>query len=589
MARLHQNSTQIVIYMGWYGLCDECESFSLKEPSVRDKIWKVWQTTSDHKNYVRFDATVPAFFDNIPNFQDFTELRCGYAYKIILKESSTDNSQFVDIPSFVFTHDNMQSSGLITENCYSHPASPSITHEKFVDLIVRVEKKVDYDETTFDLVISNQGNTASTGEEVHQFFNKVVTSLSNELLLSPQTMFELIGEGEPTDNTILIENLNQVNAMIVDSTKLKFSNPIKPGEDIYVKIRFNSFVPFVVKVDSENVIEEQNINVVDAEANNIFVVDSIVDTTPTPSEDDSIVSESFTFGIRENKTGGVSSEPTWLLGPSAFSISNNPILDLGDERVRVYISSKLKNGTETGKIDWVALLGVESEDMTDNIVIGANYNENENMIVNKITNSQIKSFMATITSGKLEDVGWVIQFSSEEDLLSDFVLPEIVSVNEIDYNLQKVGEFWILTDLDKNKINSGPTSGILLYERGTQIKVSSSHPSWKIEVGTRIVLPLVGGGKYYTIIDKKDNSTFIIDGTFTDLVNKYIAIDIPSFLLNTSNFMVSPSFQGIDEYKYWVTTGVGASWTNHPGEPNLPVYNIEYIEFKHQLLRGLFK
>ena len=76
--------------MGWYGLCDECESFSLKETSVRDKIWKVWQTTSDHKNYIRFDATVPSFFDDIPFFQDFTELRCEYSYKIIMKQSSSE-------------------------------------------------------------------------------------------------------------------------------------------------------------------------------------------------------------------------------------------------------------------------------------------------------------------------------------------------------------------------------------------------------------------------------------------------------------------------------------------------------------------
>ena len=62
MARLHQNSTQIVIYMGWYGLCNECDTFSLKDSNIRDKIWKVWQTTSDHKSYIRFDAT---FQDNL--------------------------------------------------------------------------------------------------------------------------------------------------------------------------------------------------------------------------------------------------------------------------------------------------------------------------------------------------------------------------------------------------------------------------------------------------------------------------------------------------------------------------------------------
>ena len=125
MARLHQNSTQIVIYMGWYGLCNECESFSLKQSDIRDKIWKVWQTTSDHKSYIRFDATVPSFFDNIPNFQDFTELNCGYSYKIIMRKNTSESSQYIDIPNFVYTHDDMPPSGLITENCFTLPPTPT--------------------------------------------------------------------------------------------------------------------------------------------------------------------------------------------------------------------------------------------------------------------------------------------------------------------------------------------------------------------------------------------------------------------------------------------------------------------------------
>lgn len=589
MTRLHQNSTQIVIYMGWYGLCDDCESFSLKDSDTRDKIWKVWQTTSDHKNYIRFDATVPSFFDNIPNYQDFTELRCGYSYKIIMKKNTSESPQYIDIPNFVYTHEDVQPSGLLTNNCQPIPSSPTITPELYVDLVVRVEKQLEYDERTFDIVVTNQGNKQSSGEEVHQIFNKVVTSLSSNLLLSPHTVFQLISEGEPEEDTILIENFAEINATIIDLNKLKLSDPIQPQQEIYVKIKFSSFVPFVVKVDSENVVEEHNINVVDAEANNIAVVDSGIYNTPTPTESGAITSEySFSFGIRENKTGGVSNDPTWLLGPNSFSILNKPILDLGSGRVRVYVSEKLKNGTETGKVDWVALLGDESENMTENIVIGANHNQAENMIVNKITSSEIRSFVATISSGRLETIGWVVEFDSDEDLLSNFAVPEKVGINEIDYHLQKVGEYWILTDENKSKISSGPTNGLLIYEQGTQIKVASSHPSWKIGIGTRVVLPIMGGGKFYTITEKTNNSTFIIDGTFSGLVNKYIAIDIPSFLLNTSNFMVSPSFQSVDEYKYWVTTGVGASWTTHPGEPTLPVYNIEYIEFKHQLLTGLF-
>ena len=101
-----------------------------------------------------------------------------------------------------------------------------------------------------------------------------------------------------------------------------------------------------------------------------------------------------------------------------------------------------------------------------------------------------------------------------------------------------------------------------MYESGTQIQVENSHPAWKVDIDTRVVLPIVGNGKFYTIIDKKDNNTFVIDGTFDDLSEKFIAIDIPSFLLNTHNYGM-PGFQTVDEYKYWVTTGVGASWTSH--------------------------
>lgn len=590
MTRLHQNSTQIVIYMGWYGRCDECESFSLKDSDIRDKIWKVWQTTSDHKNYIRFDATVPSFFDDIPNFQDFTELRCGYSYKIIMKKNTSESPQYIDIPNFVYTHDDMSSSGLITDNCFTLPPTPTLTLESYIDLVVRVEKQPEYEEGTFDIVVSNEGNTPSTGDEVHQFFKKIITSSTSSFLLSTDTVFEIITNGVPTSDQILIENFDELNATIVDSNKLKFNSPIRAHEEIYIKVKLNPFVPFISKVDSDNIIDEKNTQLVDAEANNIVVVDVESEYTPTPTFTDFISPTEFSLGVRENKTGGVAENPTWLLGPSSFSIENLPILNLGNGVVRIYINEQLTPGTETGKVDWVALPDEESDSMTENIVLGANYSETENTIVNKITSSQKISSMANIVSGAFNSIGWFVDFDSVDSLSDNFSSPTKVSVSGQSFYLQKINQSWLLTDADKNQITSnGPTSGVLLYERGTQIQVESSHPAWKIDIGTRVVLPVIGSGEFYTITDKTDNDTFIIDGTFGDLSEKYIAIDVPSFLLNTHNYMVSPGFQTTDEYKYWVTTGVGASWTNHPKEPELNRYIIEYIEFNHQLFNRHFQ
>ena len=198
--------------------------------------------------------------------------------------------------------------------------------------------------------------------------------------------------------------------------------------------------------------------------------------------------------------------------------------------------------------------------------------------------------MASIVSGEFNSIGWFVNFDSGDSLPDDFLTPKKVSIDAQTFYLQKINQSWLLTDADKNQIASdGPTIGVLLYERGTQIQVENIHPAWKLDIVTRVVLPIIGKGEFYTITDKADDDTFAISGTFDDLSEKYIAIDVPSFLLNTHNYMVSPGFQTIDEYKYWVTTGVGASWTSHPRESELNRYVIEYIEFNHQLFNRLFQ
>lgn len=587
MARLYQSSSQIVIYMGWYGMCDSCEAFSLRNASVREKIWKIWQTTSDHKNYIRYDATVPDFFDDIPEYQDFTELKCGYAYKIIMDKNVEGDDNYVDIPNFVFTNNDKDPAGLLTENCFQIPYSPSVTQESFIDLVISVDKKENYTEGEFDIIILNDGNTKSTGEEVHQFFKKIITSSSSSFLLSNDTLFNIIKTGEPNENELLIENFDELNAQIIDSTKLKLNEPINPKQKIIIKVKLNPFVPFIAKVDSTNVIDEKNSQLIDAESNNVIVVDNVYET-PTPTVEINTVTQ-FSLGIRENKTGGVSANPTWLIGPSEYSIEFLPILNLGNGVVRVYINEKLKDGTETGKVDWVALLDEESRDMNTNIVLGANHDENENTIVTKIINSQKNTYTTSITNGEFNSVGWFLEFNSTDELSNDFSVPTEVSIGNKKYYLQKINQSWLLTDENKNLISeNGPKSGMLVYSNGTQIKVETKHPSWKIDIGTRVVLPIIGNGKFYTVIEKQDDNTFLIDGKFDNLSEKYIAIDVPSFLLNTHNYMVSPGFQTVDEYKYWVTTGIGASWTNHPAESDLKKYVIEYIEFGNKIFNGIF-
>jgi hypothetical protein len=497
------------------------------------------------------------------------------------------DDNYVDIPNFVFTNNDKDPAGLLTENCFQIPYSPSVTQESFIDLVISVDKKENYTEGEFDIIILNDGNTKSTGEEVHQFFKKIITSSSSSFLLSNDTLFNIIKTGEPNENELLIENFDELNAQIIDSTKLKLNEPINPKQKIIIKVKLNPFVPFIAKVDSTNVIDEKNSQLIDAESNNVIVVDNVYET-PTPTVEINTVTQ-FSLGIRENKTGGVSANPTWLIGPSEYSIEFLPILNLGNGVVRVYINEKLKDGTETGKVDWVALLDEESRDMNTNIVLGANHDENENTIVTKIINSQKNTYTTSITNGEFNSVGWFLEFNSTDELSNDFSVPTEVSIGNKKYYLQKINQSWLLTDENKNLISeNGPKSGMLVYSNGTQIKVETKHPSWKIDIGTRVVLPIIGNGKFYTVIEKQDDNTFLIDGKFDNLSEKYIAIDVPSFLLNTHNYMVSPGFQTVDEYKYWVTTGIGASWTNHPAESDLKKYVIEYIEFGNKIFNGIF-
>ena len=68
------------------------------------------------------------------------------------------------------------------------------------------------------MIIGNQGNLQSSGSEVHQFFKKITTSTSLSILLSSDTIFEIISSGVPTSDQILIENFADLNATIIVQT-----------------------------------------------------------------------------------------------------------------------------------------------------------------------------------------------------------------------------------------------------------------------------------------------------------------------------------------------------------------------------------
>jgi hypothetical protein len=265
------------------------------------------------------------------------------------------------------------------------------------------------------------------------------------------------------------------------------------------------------------------------------------------------------------------------------------VLNLGDNLIRVYVNQRLSDGTETGKVDWVAFPEIESADMSGGITLGANYDESETTIMNTISSSQKITLATTISSGQFSAVGWFVVLNDPSQFLGRFESATAVTIGGANYMLQEINGNWLVTSASGERVSyNGPTTGTLLYEQGTQIQVQNSQPGWKVDVGTRVVLPIIGGGNFYTITEKLGNDVFIINGTFDNLLGKKIAIDIPSFLLNTSNFKVSPGFQTHDEYKYWVTTGVGASWTTHPGELDLNKYVVEYIEFEHPNFVGVF-
>ena len=104
--KLYQNTNKHTWFNGWYGVCDsECQTLNLNQPEF-ESISTIYEFTSDGTTY-------KSFVDNANDFlNDFSELVCGKAYLILLKQYTADG--FVEIPNFTISvFEQQTSSGYI--------------------------------------------------------------------------------------------------------------------------------------------------------------------------------------------------------------------------------------------------------------------------------------------------------------------------------------------------------------------------------------------------------------------------------------------------------------------------------------------
>jgi len=109
MAKLYQLANDFKVINGWYGSCDAdttCKEFNLENHA--DKIHAVYEWSS---------GGVPKKwrFDLIPLLQNFTSLKCGHAYLVILKKGVDS----VDIPHFNLSYNGPANYGMHTHDCSS--------------------------------------------------------------------------------------------------------------------------------------------------------------------------------------------------------------------------------------------------------------------------------------------------------------------------------------------------------------------------------------------------------------------------------------------------------------------------------------
>lgn len=113
MATLNQRQNEYKFIHGWYGKCEdddtECVDFDLTGLN-KDVLYKVFIYDDQNKGF----SYEPSL--SIEN-NDFTKLKCGFGYMIVLKPGSS----FLEIPGFVATYANQEKKGMLADSCVRLP------------------------------------------------------------------------------------------------------------------------------------------------------------------------------------------------------------------------------------------------------------------------------------------------------------------------------------------------------------------------------------------------------------------------------------------------------------------------------------
>lgn len=130
MAKLKQIFDSLSYYQGWYGVCPEfeqnvCEDLMLIEgtfPSLTKKypeIHKIEQISGNAESTFGYSGTIadgPALA-----FQQVIKLKCGNAYRIVLKKGTSE----IDIPEFSFANTETEDVYRLTNSCTNPTPTPS--------------------------------------------------------------------------------------------------------------------------------------------------------------------------------------------------------------------------------------------------------------------------------------------------------------------------------------------------------------------------------------------------------------------------------------------------------------------------------
>lgn len=117
MAILKQDESNETIHLGWYGRCElECDDFKLDEHT--NIIAFVYLVGLDGVSYESYDSRLPG------SFNDFSELKCGNTYIVVLKTGSGE----LNIPQYTPTKGDTSKQGRVVDDCLpSVTPTPTIT------------------------------------------------------------------------------------------------------------------------------------------------------------------------------------------------------------------------------------------------------------------------------------------------------------------------------------------------------------------------------------------------------------------------------------------------------------------------------